>query len=121
MTNEKILLTNLWDKEDYKNDFLSFIKTLLKEELLLPFYENHIVYLYTDDEHKYIPLFTDESQLKYIELEYTRLDKVKLKVIIEDIYDKKDFYAISINPGTHDFIMNEKIISIIKNYIKNDK
>lgn len=110
---EKILkLNKLLNNKCFKNQrkFKLIINLLNDVELLLPFNDNHIGVLYTDEDKIYIPLFTEEKHIKNIE--YTRLDKVKLEVVIKDIYKKGNYHAISINPYTHDFIMNEKIIDI---------
>lgn len=111
---EKILKLNklLGNKNCFKNqrNFKLIINLLNDVELLLPFNNNYVIVLTTDEGKSYIPLFTDKKQIKNIE--YTRLDKVKLEVVINDIYKKSDYYAISINPSTHDFIMNEKVINI---------
>ena len=45
---------------------------------------------------------------------YTRLDKVKLEIVIKDIYSLGKYHAISINPFTNDFILNKKMIGIVK-------
>lgn len=106
------LLFLLNNSNFYKNEkkFKMFMSLLNEVEFLLPFNNNHIVVLVSEKDKIYIPLFTDDKQIKNIE--YTRLDKVKLNVIIKDIYKTSKYYAISINPYTHDFIMNEKIINI---------
>ena len=90
----------------------TFFKKLLNYDLFFPFSGDHFLYVLTDEEHKYIALFTNENKIK--NMEYTRVDKVKLKTIIEDIYDKGGYYAISINPYTEDFIINKKIIELLK-------
>ena len=79
-------------------------------EFLLPFNDNHIVVLVSEEDEIYIPLFADEKQIKNIK--YTRLDKVKLNVVIKDIYEKSDYHAISINPFTINYIINGKLIDI---------
>ena len=76
----------------------------------MPFNNNHIVVLVSEKDKIYIPLFTDEKQIK--DIEYTRLDKVKLDVVIKDIYETSNYHAISINPYTNNYVMNKKLIEI---------
>lgn len=106
------ILMSLLDKNClYKWKSSAFILLLLKhEELLLPFDNNYIVVLVSEEDKTYIPLFTDEKQIK--DIKYTRLDKVKLDVVIRDIYKSGRYYAISINPFTDDFILNSKLIEM---------
>lgn len=80
-------------------------------ELLMPFNEDKIIYIETEEMKKYIPLFTNETQINE-NIKYTRLDRVRLDIVIKDIYNKSDYYAITINPYTNDFIMNRKMIDI---------
>lgn len=91
------------------------IVLICKEELLLPFNEDHLIELFTEDNLIYIPLFTDVAQTSG--LKYTRLDNVKLKTVISDIYSSGKYYAITVNPFTDDIIFNSKTIDIIKQYI----
>ena len=108
---ETPILTLLLDEHE---DDLDLILSVLKdEELLLGFNDNHLIELYTDEGKNYIPLFTDEKQIKN-DFSYTRLDKVKLDVVIRDIFSNGKYYAISINPHTHDFIMNKDFINYYK-------
>lgn len=100
--------------EDYN---INLINIICKEELLIPFNDNHLIELYTDEEKIYIPLFTSVEQASG--LEYTRLDKVRLNIVIRDIYSMGRYYAITINPFTDDFILNNKTIKIIENKIRN--
>ncbi len=113
MQKRNALLTNLLDSNIHENNIKVFLQKLSEEELLIPFYNNHLIELYTNNNVYYIPLFTDEEQV--IGIEYTRLDKVKLDVVIRDIYSSGKYYAININPFTHDFILNKKIISLLQN------
>ena len=96
----------------YKKDIIYLLKVLSEEDIFIPFNNNHLIELYTSDNKLYIPLFTSIKQTSG--LIYTRLDKVKLKVVIKDIYSLGKYHAISINPFTHDFILNKKMISIVK-------
>ena len=103
---------------DEHEDDLNLILSVLKdEELFLAFNGNHLIETYTDEGKNYIPLFTDITQIKD-DFEYTRLDKVKLDIVIRDIFSLGKYYAISINPYTHDFKMNKQIIDYYKK-IKN--
>ena len=106
-------IEELLEKEEYKNDPILFFKTLNESDLLLPFNENRIVYLETNENKKYIPLFTSVNHVK--ELEYTRLDSVKLDIVIRDIFNS-NYHAITINPYTFDFIMNRKMIEVYEIY-----
>lgn len=113
MEDKKLKLLSLLNNSNfYKNEkkFKIFMSLLNDVEFLLPFNNNHIVVLVSDEDKIYIPLFTDEKQIKYIE--YTRLDKVKLNVVIRDIYKKSNYHAISINPYTNNYILSKKLIEI---------
>lgn len=105
------IITLLLDDELYKDDLKLFLEILLNEELLLPFNGNHLIELDAGDK-VYIPLFSDEKQL--LDLKYTRLDKVKLEIVIRDIYSQNKYHAIAINPYTHDFIIGEKMVDFIQ-------
>ena len=116
MKKDLSTLSSLLEQEMNQNNF-QLILTLLKgEELLLPFNNNNLIELETNKNRRYIPLFTDKSQISN-ECHYTRLDKVKLDIVINDIFSLDKYYAISINPYTSDFIMNKKIIDIYKKCI----
>lgn len=110
--NKKINLTDLLNKQVYKKDIIYLLKVLSKEDLFIPFNNNHLIELYTSENKLYIPLFTSIKQTSG--LIYTRLDKVKLEIVIKDIYSLGKYHAISINPFTHDFILNKKMIDIVK-------
>ena len=105
-------LTDLLDKQMYKKDIIYLLKILSEEDLFIPFNNNHLIELYTSDNKLYIPLFTSKKQTSG--LIYTRLDKVKLEIVIKDIYSLGKYHAISINPFTNDFILNKKMIGIVK-------
>ena len=109
--NKKINLTDLFDKQVYKKDIIYLLKILSEEDLFIPFNNNHLIELYTSDNKIYIPLFTNIKQIGG--LIYTRLDKVKLEIVIKDIFSLGKYHAISINPFTDDFILNKKMISIL--------
>jgi len=109
--NKKINLTDLLDKQVYKKDIIYLLKILSEEDLFIPFNNNHLIELYTSDNKIYIPLFTNIKQTGG--LIYTRLDKVKLEIVIKDIFSLGKYHAISINPFTDDFILNKKMISIL--------
>lgn len=79
-------------------------------DLLIAFNENHLIELYTDENKRYIPVFTSQDQLSG--LRYTRIDKIRLETVIKDIYSLGYYHAITINLFTTDFIMNEKLIKI---------
>lgn len=102
---------------EHEDDLNLILSVLKDEELFLAFNGNHLIETYTDEGKNYIPLFTDITQIKD-DFEYTRLDKVKLDIVIRDIFSLGKYYAISINPYTHDFIMNKQIIDYYKK-IKN--
>lgn len=106
------LLSLLNNSNFYKNQkkFKTFMSLLNEVEFLLPFNSNHIVVLVSEEEKTYIPIFTDEKQIK--DIKYTRLDKAKLDVVIKDIYKTSNYYAISINPYTNNYIMSKKLIEI---------
>jgi len=113
MEDKKLkLLSLLNNSKFYKNEkkFKMFMSLLNDVEFLLPFNDNHIVVLVSEEDEIYIPLFTDEKQIK--DIKYTRVDKVKLDVVIKDIYKTNKYHAISINPYTANYVMNEKIIDI---------
>lgn len=113
MEDKKLKLLSLLNNSNfYKNEkkFKMFMNLLNDVEFLLPFNNKHIVVLVSEEDKIYIPLFTNEKQIKNIK--YTRLDKVKLSVVIKDIYKTSNYHAISINPYTHDFVMNSKLIEI---------
>lgn len=105
------VLTVMLNDELYKDDLKLFLEIVLDEELLLPFNENHLIELDAGDK-VYIPIFSDENQL--LDLQYTRLDKVKLETVIRDIYSLNKYHAITINPYTHDFIIGEKMVDFIQ-------
>lgn len=116
--NKKKNLTDLLNKQLYKKDIIYLLKILSEEDLLIPFNNNHLIELYTNDNKIYIPLFTNRKQTSG--LGYTRLDKVKIETVINGIFSLGKYHAISINPFTHDFILNEKMISILVTlYINN--
>lgn len=96
----------------YKKDIIYLLKVLSEEDLFIPFNNNHLIELYTSDNKLYIPLFTGIKQTSG--LIYTRLDKVKLEIVIKDIFSLGKYHAISINPFSHDFILNKKMIDIVK-------
>lgn len=113
MEDKKLKLLSLLNYgKFYKNEnkFKMFMSLLNDVEFLLPFNDNHIVVLVSEEDKIYIPLFTDEKQIK--DIKYTRLDKVKLDVVIKDIYKLSNYHAISINPYTNNYVMNEKLIGI---------
>lgn len=117
--NKKINLTDLFDKQVYKKDIIYLLKILSEEDLFIPFNNNHLIELYTSDNKIHIPLFTNIKQTGG--LIYTRLDKVKLEIIIKNIFSLGKYHAISINPFTNDFILNKKLIYIIDNLIINKR
>ena len=118
--NKKKNLTYLLDKQVYKKDIIYLLKILSEEDLFIPFNNNHLIELYTSDNKIYIPLFTSIEQTSG--LIYTRLDKVKLEIVIKDIFSLGKYHAISVNPFTHDIIINEKTINILVGlYLKNDE
>lgn len=94
----------------FGNDIIKCLINLTDIDLLIAFNDNHLIELYTDEKKRYIPLFTALEQLSG--LNYTRIDRVKLETVIKDIYSLGYYYAITINPFTTDFIMNEKLIKI---------
>lgn len=113
MEDKKLKLLSLLNNSNfYKNEkkFKMFMNLLNDVEFLLPFNDNHIVVLVSEEDKIYIPLFTDEKQIK--DVEYTRLDKVKLDVVIKDIYKTSNYHAISINPFTNNYVMSRKLIEI---------
>ena len=113
MEDKKLkLLSLLSNGKFYKNEnqFKMFMSLLNDVEFLLPFNDNHIVVLVSEEDEIYIPLLTDKKQIKNIK--YTRLDKVKLNVVIKDIYKTSKYYAISINPYTNNYVMTRKLIDI---------
>lgn len=113
MEDKKLKLLSLLNNSNfYKNEkkFKMFMSLLNEIEFLLPFNNNHIVVLVSEEDKNYIPLFTDEKQIK--DIKYTRLDKVKLDVVIKDIYKTSNYHAISINPYTNNYVMNSNLIEI---------
>ncbi len=113
MEDKKFKLLSLLNNSNfYKNErkFKVFMNLLDNVEFLLPFNNNHIVVLVSEEDKIYIPLFTDEKQIK--DVEYTRLDKVKLDVVIKDIYKTSNYHAVSINPFTNNYVINKKLIEI---------
>lgn len=118
MKKEKTLLEELLESHKIQTNLPKILKELSKEEILIPFYNNHLVELYTEENLYYIPVFTNESHIKNIE--YTRLDKTTLKTIIDDIYSIGKYHAISINPFTNDFIMNDKMIFLMSTIYNKD-
>lgn len=119
MEDKKLKLLFLLNNSNfYKNEkkFKIFMSLLNDVEFLLPFNGNHIVVLISEEDKIYIPLFTDEKQIK--DIEYTRLDNVKLDVVIKDIYRTSNYYAISINPYTNDYVMSNKLIEIFSGLSK---
>lgn len=94
----------------FGNDIIKCLINLDDIDLLIAFNDNHLIELYTDENKRYIPLFTTVDQLSG--LNYTRIDSVKLKIVIRDIYSLGGYHAITINPFTTDFIMNEKLINL---------
>lgn len=92
------------------NDIIKCLINLTDIDLLIAFNDNHLIELCTVENKRYIPLFTTLDQLSG--LNYTRIDSVKLETVIKDIYSLGYYHAISINPFTTDFIMNEKLIKI---------
>lgn len=112
MKNSQSNLTILLENKEYKNNYKNFLKVLLEETFLLPFYNDNLIELETEENIRYIPLFTDTNQIN--DLEYTRLDEVKLEIVIRDIFKVGKFHAISINPYTHDYIINQKVVEIIE-------
>lgn len=105
-------LLSLLDNEITEQNINKLFKEINNAEFLLPFYNDHLLELYTEDNKNYIPLYTDESQIK--NKEYTRLDKVRIDVVLRDIFNNEKYHAISINPDTHDFIINRKMADIYK-------
>lgn len=103
----------LLNEEKYKDDYILFFKSLKDTDLLLAFNENRIVYLETDENKKYIPVFTSIKHVKNIE--YTRLDSVKLDIVIRDIFND-NYHAITINPYTDDFIMNRSMLDFYERF-----
>lgn len=94
----------------FSKDIIECLINFADIDLLIAFNDNHLIELYTDEKKRYIPLFTALDQLSG--LNYTRIDSVKLKIVIKDIYSLGGYHAITINPFTDDFIMNEKLIKI---------
>lgn len=108
------VLKMLLDGEVNEDTFHLIISLLLEVELLLPFNDNKIIELVAENK-TYLPLFTDEKQINS-DFTYTRLDKVKMDIVLRDIFSLGRYYAISINPYSHDFIINKKMIKIIEKY-----
>ena len=106
-------MKELLNKKFYDEDFGKFLEMLLDTELLLAFNGNHLLEMVAGDK-TYIPLFTDEEEVNTI---YTRLDKVKLGIVIKDIYSIGKYHAITINPHTNDFIIGKNLIRIIESLI----
>lgn len=94
----------------FDNDIIKCLINLADIDLLIAFNQNHLIELYTEENKRYIPVFTSQDQLSG--LSYTRIDNVKLKTVIKDIYSLGYYHDIAINPFTADFIMNEKLIKI---------
>lgn len=119
MEDKKLKLLSLLNNNNfYKNEkkFKMFISLLNDVEFLLPFNNKHIVVLISEEDKIYIPLFTDEKQINNIK--YTQLDKVKLDVVIKDIYKTSNYHAISINPYTNNYVMSKKLIDIFRVFNK---
>lgn len=113
MEDKKLKLLSLLNNSNfYKNEkkFKVFMNLLNDVEFLLPFNDNYIVVLVSEEDKICIPLFTDEKEIK--DIKCTRLDKVKLDVVIKDIYRTSNYYAISINPYTNNYVMSRKLIEI---------
>lgn len=113
MKDKKLKLLSLLNNINFyknKKKFKVFMNLLNNVEFLLPFNNNHIVVLVSEEDKIYIPLFTDEKEIK--DIKYTRLDKVKLDIVIKDIYKTSNYNAISINPYTNNYIMDKKLIEI---------
>lgn len=102
----------------YKNDMAKLFELFQNTEFLLAFNNNSLVELETSDNLVYIPVFTSENELGNIK--YTRIDKVKISVIIDDIFSLNKYHAITINPYSDDFIMNRKFIDIYNVITKKD-
>lgn len=94
----------------FSKDIIECLINLADIDLLIVFNQNHLIELYTEENKRYIPVFTSQDQLSG--LSYTRTDNVKLETVIKDIYSLGYYHAIAINPFTTDFIMNEKLIKI---------
>ena len=94
----------------FSKDIIKCLINLADVDLLIAFNDDYLIELYTDENKRYIPLFTSQDQLSG--LNYTRIDNVKLETVIKDIYSLGYYRAIVINPFTTDFIMNEKLIKI---------
>ena len=113
MELKEFLINNL-----YKNDMAKLFELFQNTEFLLAFNNNSLVELETSDNLVYIPIFTSENELDNIK--YTRIDKVKIRVIIDDIFSLNKYHAITINPYSDDFIMNRKFIDIYNVIAKKD-
>ncbi len=103
----KLVLEKGFDSDNLRLLF----SLLIDEELILAFNNNHLCELEIEKDKRYIPLFTDEKEIPK-DFEHTRLDKVKLDVVIRDIYSLGYYHAISINPYNDDFIMNKEAIEL---------
>jgi len=110
-SDEKTMLTQLLENGLNLDNIQQIFTSLRNEELLLAFNGDRLVELETDENKRYLPLFTDECQIQG-KFSYTRLDKVKLDIVLKDIYSLGKYYAVAINPYTHDFIMNKELINI---------
>lgn len=105
-----IKLKKLLEQTINQDNLSEILKTILKEDLYLAFNGNHLLELEAGTKI-YIPLFTSKQELK--EMEYTRLDKVKIMTVVEDIYSMGKYYAITINPYTDDFIIGKSMIKLM--------
>lgn len=94
----------------FGNDIIKCLINLADIDLLIAFSDNRLIELYTEENKRYIPSFTTVDQLSG--LNYTRIDRVKFKIVIRDIYSLGGYHAITINPFTTDFIMNKKLIKL---------
>ena len=113
MKLKEFLINNL-----YKDDMPKLFELFQNREFLLAFNNNSLVELETSDNLVYIPIFSSENELDNIK--YTRIDKVKIRVIIDDIFSLNKYHAITINPYSDDFIMNRKFIDIYNVIAKKD-
>jgi len=111
MKNDLTTLIHLLNNFDNSiENFKTVLNIIPKIDFLLPFNDNHLVELIAGN-NTYIPLFTSKSQIT--DLNYTRLDTVKLEVVVRDIFKNPKFHAITINPFTHDFIITNNTINLI--------
>lgn len=114
------ILTVFMDEKEHINNINYFLKALIEEDILLLFDNNKIIIGADEDNNNYIYLFTDENQIKDINIDYDRIDKTKIDIVIRDIFNKGNYEGIVLNPFTHDFYINRKLTEIIMKIINGD-